>query len=104
MSNALGSARAGRAIRNDQVLGRDKDSNLSAKAWVKVDLLERSTGQAQVVQHALVLWAVLGHLLCELEVHVITNPLGCIFFQLVDRTNDLRLDRTCSGECLDDGL
>ena len=104
MSHALGSARTGRAIGDDQVLGGDEHRSLTANARVKIDLLERSTGQAQVVQHALMLRAVLGHLLRELEVHVITNPLGCIFFQLVDCTNDLRLDRTCSGECLDDGL
>ena len=104
MSHTLCGARAWSAVGNDQVFCWNEDRRLTANARVEVDLLERRTGQTQVVQHALVLGSVLGHLLRELVVHVIANSLGCFFFEFVDGSDDLGLDWTRSRECFDDGL
>ena len=48
--------------------------------------------------------AVLRHFFRQLEVHVIPDTLGCVFLHLVNRTNDLGLDRPLGWEGFHDGL
>ena len=102
--HALRSTRTRCAVRDDEVFGRDKHCSLATDARVEIHLLERSAGQTQVVQHALVLGAVLRHLFRELVVHVLAHALRSFFLELVDRTDDFGLDRALRRERFNDGL
>ena len=48
--------------------------------------------------------AILRHHLSELIVHVISDPVGCLLFEFVDRTNNLRLDWARCWERFNDCL
>ena len=64
------------AIRQQHVLGRDKDRRLSPKAGVVVHLLECRAGGRQAPEHALMFWPELHHHLGELVVHVVLDAYG----------------------------
>ena len=102
--HALSVEDARRPVRHDDLFGGDEHRHLPPQAGVEVDLLERSACKAQRVQHALVLRAILRHHLGKLVVHVVADTFGSFFLELGDGTNDLGLDRTRSGERLDDGV
>ena len=104
MRHALSRACTSGAVRNDHVFGRAEDGCLTAQGRVKVNLLECSASQAQVEQHALMLWPVFGHAVNQLVIHVRANTLGGFFFELVDCTDDLRLHWALSREGFDDGF
>ena len=104
VGHALSRACTSGAIGNDYVFSRAEDRGLAAKCWIEVHLLERSASQAQIKQHAFMLWSVFGHAVNQLVVHVRSHALGCFFFEFVDRADDLRLDRTLRRKSLNDGL
>ena len=102
VSDALGCLNVGRTVRDDHILCRHEHRHLATQTRIVVNLLERCTCQAKVKQHALVLGAVLDHLLGHLIVHVHTDTFSSFFFELVNRTHDLCLHRASGGESLHD--
>ena len=92
------------AIRQDNVLCGHKQADLTLKAGVVVDLLERRAGGRQAPQHLLVLGPVLDHLLGELVVHVRLHPGSGLPLLGGFLADDFGQHRTLGREGLHDGL
>ena len=104
MRDTLSGLKTAGSERNDDVFRRNEHGNLPLHRRVVVDLLKRITRETQGDEHALMVRAILKHLLRQAVVHVLLDTLSRLHLVYGLFTDDLGTHGTRSGEGLHDGL
>ena len=98
MRDPLRLFKVGRAIRDNQIFGGDKQGHLAVKVGIVIHFFERVARHAQPPQHTFMLGAVFGHDIHKLVIHVLLHTGRRFFFPGGLLAYNLCLDRAGGGE------